>query len=140
MSSNGFVTFLDKIGAGAKKAFSFLVSKALPVAIEEAKKSEPFIDMFAPAFGPEFALVVNSIAATEAGWAMVNQEKGTGPQKLAEVLADVKDDLLPGLTQAGFSSAQAEAKVGEYVQAMVTIMNTFPVATAPAAKAAATKS
>ena len=135
MSSNAFVTFLDKIGAGAKKMFSVLVSKVLPVAITVAKEAEPFVDLAVPSLGPEFALVVNSVSATEAGWAMVNQETGTGAQKLAEVLADVKAELLPALTKAGLDTAAAEAKIAGYVQAVVTILNTFPVA--PAAAAAA---
>lgn len=129
---NGFETFLSKVGSEAKKVVSFLIHKALPVATEVAQEAEPLVALAEPAVSPEFNLVVDAAAATEASYAVVDQQNGTGAQKMAALLSAVKTQLLPKLTEAGLDSAAADAKVEEYVQAVVTILNTFP-ASAPAA-------
>ena len=80
------------------------------------------------------------VAATEASYAAVGNSSGTGPQKMAQVLALVSSQLLPKLTEAGVTNEEAQAKIQLYAQAVVTILNTFPVlqpAVAAAAPAAA---
>ena len=133
---NKFETFLSKVGTDAKKVVSFIINKALPVATDVAKEAEPVedlvLDKFFPGISAEFNIVVDAAASTEASYAVINQGTGTGSQKLAAVLAAVKAQLLPKLTAAGVESAAAEALIEKYVEAVVTVLNTFPVA-APAA-------
>ncbi len=126
---NKFETFLSKVGTKAKQVVSYIINTALPGATKVAQLAEPIVDLAEPSIGPEFNLVVNAAAATEAGWAIANQGTGTGPQKLAEVLATVKADLLPTLTATGLETTAAEAIIEKYVQAVVTILNTFPATT-----------
>lgn len=125
---NKFQTFLGKVGEVSKKVVSFIVNKALPVAVECAQVAEPIVDLAYPAIGPEFNHVVAAVAATEASWAALGQETGTGQQKMAEVLSSVEAKLLPTLTAEGLESAAAQASIQKYVEAVVTILNTFPVA------------
>ena len=129
---NKFQTFLDKVAAVAKNVGKFIVQKALPVAVEAAELAEPVIDLAFPALGPEFNIVVAAVAETEASWAVVGQEAGTGAQKMADVIEAVESKLLPTLTAQGLETAAAQAKIAGYAQAVVTILNTFPVPAKPA--------
>lgn len=137
---NKFETFLSKVGTEAKKVVSYIVNKALPVATTVAKDAEPLedliLDKFFPGISTEFNLVVNAAAATEASYAVIEQGSGTGAQKFAAVLASVQSQLLPQLLAAGLDTATANAMIEKYVQAVITILNTFPVATSTTATAA----
>jgi hypothetical protein len=62
---------------------------------------------------------------------VVGQETGTGAQKMADVISMVESKLLPTLTAQGLETAAAQAKIATYAQAVVTILNTFPVVTQP---------
>ena len=59
------------------------------------------MDLAFPAIGPEFNIVVSAVAQTEASWAVVGQETGTGAQKMADVISMVESKLLPTLTAQG---------------------------------------
>jgi len=129
--ANKFVAFLDKVASGAKGVGKFIAEKALPLAVEGAELVEPVVDLAFPAIGPEFNIVVSAVAQTEASWAVVGQETGTGAQKMADVISMVESKLLPTLTAQGMETAAAQAKIATYAQAVVTILNTFPVVTQP---------
>lgn len=129
---NKFETFLSAIGKKTVSVLKTILHTAVPMAVA----AEPFVAIADPQLGPEFALVTNAVAAAEAKFALSNAQTGTGAQKMAAVLDAVNTELLPKLTAAGLTPEQAQAKVQSYVEAAVTLLNTFPVQTAAAGASA----
>ena len=135
--ANKFETILSKIGKDAKSVVVDFFTKILPGAVKVAQEAEPLIDLAEPTLGPEFNVVTNAVAAAETAGALAAGTGVTSAQKMASVIAAVTPTLLPTLTAQGLASEEAATTIGNYAQAVVTVLNTFPVATAaaPAAKA-----
>lgn len=125
---NKFETALSKLGTEAKKVALFFFTKILPGAEKVAAEAEPLIDAAFSAIGPEFNIVLAAVAQAQAAGELAAEGAITGPAKLAAVIASVTPKLLPTLTAQGLESAAAEAEISKYAQAVVTVINTFPVA------------
>ncbi|PSH05137.1 MAG: hypothetical protein CXZ00_02990 [Acidobacteria bacterium] len=123
---NKIETFLSKIGKEIKRIANFAFTKILPVAAKVAVAAEPLVDVAFPQIGPEYNLVANNVLAIEQAAALLPSGM-TGEQKFAAVISAVSSKLLPGLEAAGLTTAEATAKLTTYVQAVVTILNTFAV-------------
>jgi hypothetical protein len=129
---NSFETFLSKAGSELKKIATYTVKKVLPTATKVAVEAEPVEDLALTAVGlgsyvTEFNAVAESCLAVEQAAAVLPSGM-SGEAKFAAVLADVKSTLLPKLEALGLTSEAAEAKLSGYVQAVVTVLNTFEAA------------
>ncbi len=127
-----FETALSKIGTEAKKVAICFFTKILPGAEKIAQEAEPIIDTAFPAIGPEFNIVLAAVAQAQAAGVLAAEGSITGIAKMSAVIAAVTPKLLPTLTAQGLESAAAQAQIEKYAEAVVTITNTFPVATAVA--------
>ncbi len=128
-----FDTILSKVGKDVKSVVTELFTKILPTAVKVAQESEPLVSVAAasfgvPSLGAEFTTVVNAVAAAETAGALAGATGATGEQKLAQVIASVTPALLPTLTAQGLETAAAQTTIEKYAQAVVTVLNTFPVA------------
>jgi hypothetical protein len=135
MAVNKFETFLSKLGKDTKTVVKDFFSKVLPEAVKVAQVAEPIVAIAAasagaPSLGLEFTTVVNAVASAEAAGNLAATATGTGPQKLAAVIAAVTPQLLPTLTGQGLTTDAAATAISTYAQAVVTVLNTFPVTTA----------
>jgi hypothetical protein len=118
----GLISFLDKVGADAKKDAVLVFGKILPVVAKAAQLSEPVIDLALPAVGPIYNEVVNAVVATEQGYAALNVQ-GTTEQKVAAVLSQVEQSLLPALQKAGLDPASANTVATNYINAIIAILS-----------------
>jgi hypothetical protein len=115
--SNRFISFLDKVGHVFKKGLDVI----LPVA-ETA--GEVGVRIFAPEVYPLFHQTVAAVVTAEQNAAAVGAEH-TGAQKLAAVVQIMGGLIKQGLVDAGKEAS--DAKVQEYISAVVTILRAFPV-------------
>lgn len=120
---NKFETFLSAVGKKTVSVLKAILKAAVPI----AQEAEPLIAIANPALGAEFALVTNAVASAETKFALSGAQTGTGAQKMAAVIDAVSSELLPKLTAVGLTPEQAQAKIQQYAEATVTILNTFPV-------------
>ncbi len=122
---NGFISFLDAVGADFKKAFSFIA----PI----ATAATPIVSLVGlatgnPALGTAYAAIdstiQNVVVLTEQKFAAMGQQSGTGPQKLAEAVSIVT----PAMTQIlGSLGVQTNSTlVTAWVNAVVALLNAYP--------------
>lgn len=126
---NKIETFLSKAGNEIKKIASYAVKKVLPVATGVAVKAEPVEDLVLTSVGlgsyvTEFNTVAESCLTVEQAAAVLPSGM-TGEAKFAAVLASVESTLLPKLDATGLTTEEANAKLKEYIEAVVTVLNTF---------------
>lgn len=122
-----FISVLDKIGHIFKDVFKV----ALPI----ATAAEPFLAIAFPGVSVLYNMTVSLVTAAESAAAAAGAQTGTGPQKLAIVLAA----LQPYATQeaAGLGiSPPTVAQTTAYVNAVVAGLNAFAALSAPPAPSA----
>jgi hypothetical protein len=111
-----FKSILSDIANGLKKVFSIVV--------EGAQVAEPIIDAAFPGIAALYNLTVSEVANAEAAAIAAGQQSGTGPQKLALVLAALESAFNQYAAQAGF--APTAAILENYVNAVVASLNAIP--------------
>jgi hypothetical protein len=115
--SNKVVTFLEAIG----KDFVKGLDAVLPYA---ATVGETAVGIFAPSLGPLFNTTVSAIVLAEQKYAALGKQKGTGAQKLADVLQISEPVIAQGL--AGRWQPNDTAAVTGYINSVVTVLNAAP--------------
>jgi hypothetical protein len=139
--ANKFETFLSKVGAEVKKIASYAVTKVLPEVTKIVVDAEPVEDVVLDLAGlssivPEFNTVASAALSVEQAAAILPAGM-TSAAKFAAVFAAVQADLLPKLEALGLTSEAATAKLNEYIQAVITTINTFSAATTTTSATAA---
>ena len=119
-----FKTILDDIGHGFVKVFE--------IAVEAAQVAEPLVDVILPGWSALFSGAVAEAAQVEALATAANKQSGTGPQKLALVVAAVTPSVLAYAEKNGLPTPTAE-QITAFVNAAVAALNALPAATTPAA-------
>jgi len=122
-----FLGVLESIGRDFKKGLLFALKYAVPV--------EKLVALLFPAAAPAAIgladatmLIQNAVFMVEQKYAAANMQKGTGPQKLAEVMQLAEPIVARLLTQAGI--AASTTYVQSLVSAVVAILNVQPMPTA----------
>jgi hypothetical protein len=129
-----FIGLLEAVGKGFEKGLQWAVTYAVPV--------EKLVAILFPAAAPvaagladATALVQSAVLLVEQKYAAAGTQKGTGPQKLADVMQLTGPVVTQLLNQAGVTANTAY--VQNLVSAVVAILNvqTMPTATATTAAA-----
>lgn len=108
----GFKSVMQWIGEEFQKALPWL------------QKGAAVLQVFDPAAGALFNSTVNIVATVEQKYAALGQQKGTGASKLADALQIGEPIIAQGLKIAG--KANDTAAVTNYINSVVTVMNTTP--------------
>jgi hypothetical protein len=95
------------------------------------KIGEEVVSMAIPALSPAFSLTAQAILTTEANFAAVGQQTGTGAQKLASVISSSGNLIAQALKDAGVSNVTQQT-VADYISAIVTLLNATPAPSAAA--------
>jgi hypothetical protein len=98
--------------------------KALPW----LQKGGALLQVFDPAAGALFNTTVNIVATVEQKYAALGKQSGTGAAKLADALLIGEPVIAQGLKLAG--KTNDTAAVTNYINSVVTVLNTTPVQTA----------
>jgi hypothetical protein len=127
--TNRVITFLEDIG----KDFQNGLAKLIPIVakgVTIAQEVAPYISAIDPAFGAVFQTSVAAISTIEQKFAAMNQQTGTGTQKLANAL----QILTPVVSQAFAAAGKPSdtATVTNYINAVVGLLNAIPASTTPA--------
>src|SRR5215831_9650619 len=109
-----FVSVMKHIGHDLKVGFEHV----LPIA---ATYGSAVVSTFFPGAGALFNGTVSAVLLAEQKYAALGKEK-MGPQKLADVMSLMEPIIANGLHDAGLDNSSA--KVIEYINAIVTILNT----------------
>lgn len=88
--------------------------------------------IFAPGAAPLLNLIINQVTTTEANYAAIGQQTGTGQQKLAAVMTTSGNLIQTMMKDLGIQNVTA-TKAQELVNAVVTILNNTPANPQPAA-------
>ena len=115
-----FTSILDDIGNGLKKFFSIAVKTAVAV--------EPIIDLAFPGIAGLYNATVNQVAAAEAAAIAAGAQTGTGPQKLALVVAAVTPYFEQYAAAQG-AAVPSATTIEAWVNAVVAGLNAIPSAT-----------
>ena len=116
-----FKTILDDIGNALKKAFS--------LGIEAAVVAEPIVDIAFPGIAALYNTTVGAVATAETGAIAAGAQTGTGPQKLAFVVASI-EQAFNAYAAANKLQTPTQAVIENYVNAVVASLNAIPAATA----------
>jgi len=116
-----FKSFLVAVGEDFKKALPWIAS------IGEAA-----VSAFLPAMSPLFNQTVNAVITAEQNAAALGTQSGSGPAKLAAVVALMGPLIAQGLKDAGKPNTATD--VENYINTIVEVLNTTPtpIATTPA--------
>ena len=114
-----FKSILSDIGNGLKKFFG--------IAVEAAQVATPFVDVAFPGIGPLYTATVAAAAQAEAAAVAAGQQNGTGPQKLAMVVAAVEKQFQDFASANGISSVTVKT-IENWVNAVVASLNAIPAA------------
>ena len=114
-----FKSILSDIGSGLKKFFG--------MAVEAAQVAAPFVDVAFPGIGTLYTATVAAAAQAEAAAVAAGQQNGTGPQKLAMVVAAVEKQFQDFASANGISSVTVKM-VENWVNAVVASLNAIPAA------------
>lgn len=121
-----FISVLDKIGTAFKDFFKV----ALPV----AEAAEPIIAVALPEISALYNMTVTLVSNAEGAAAAAGAQKGTGPQKLALVVASLQPFLAQQAAALGIA-VPTIAQTTAYINAIVASLNAFgaitPTATTP---------
>jgi hypothetical protein len=113
-------SILSDIGHGLKVFFTG--------AEKVAVAAEPFVDLAFPGIGGLYNATVNAVAAAESASVAAGAQSGTGPQKLAWVVAAIEKSY------ADFAAANKitydPSHVEAWANAVVASLNAIPPATA----------
>ena len=115
-----FISVLEKIGKEFAKGLTFAVSYAVPV--------EKLAALLFPSAAPELAgvvsattLIQNAVLMVEQKYTAAGVQKGTGTQKLAEVMQLAGDAVTSLLTASGIKADNDY--IQKLVSAVVSILN-----------------
>jgi hypothetical protein len=117
--ANKFLGFLEAVGRDLKKALPWIQTAG-----------EAAVQVFLPGASVLFNQTVNAVVTAEQSYAAIGQQGKTGVSKLAAVVQLMGPLIAQGLAGAG--KANDQAAVEAYINAIVLILNTTPVSTAPA--------
>jgi hypothetical protein len=115
-----FITVLEKIGKEFAKGLTWAVSYAVPA----EKLAALLFPSAAPALGTVVTattLIQNAVLLVEQKYAAAGTAKGTGTQKLAEVIQLAGDSVTSLLAAAGIKADTAY--IQKLVSAVVSILN-----------------
>lgn len=87
------------------------------------------LDTIAPGAAPLIKLIVSQVTTTEANFAAIGQQTGTGVQKLAAVMSTSGNLIQQMMKDFGIQNVSAQ-KAEDLISAIVTVLNATP-ATAP---------
>ena len=107
-----------------KKVFS---SQAFQTGVRVA---EGVVGIAVPALGPAFNLTANAVLQAEANFAAIGKASGTGPQKLAAVMA-TSGNLIQEVMKNSGAKDTSEQAVQNFISAVVTVLNATPAQTGP---------
>ncbi len=120
-----FIGVLETLGKDFAKGLKFALEYAVPV--------EKLVGLLFPAAGPAVAVVADvttliqsAVLIVEQKYAAAGTQSGTGPQKLAEVLALTESAVTSLLAQAGITANAGY--ITSLVNAVVAILNVQPAA------------
>lgn len=91
--------------------------------------------IFAPAAAPLLNLIIGQVTTTEANFASISQQNGTGVQKLAAVMSTSGNVIQTMMKDLGIQNVTAQ-KAEELISAVVTILNNIPANPQPASSPA----
>jgi hypothetical protein len=114
-----FTSILSDIGNALKKVFG--------IGIKVAEVAEPIIDIAFPGIAALYNLTVTAAANAETNAIAAGAQAGTGPQKLATVIAAITSDFEAYATAAGIPFTQAT--ITAWVNAVVATLNAIPTGT-----------
>ena len=114
-----FTSILSNIGKGLEKVFK--------VGVGTAVLAEPFVDIAFPGIGPLFNAVVSEVAKAESMAIVAGQQNGSGPQKLASVVAAVDAEFKEFASSNNLPAPTTE-QIQVAVNAVVAFLNSFPAA------------
>jgi hypothetical protein len=117
-------TILSDIGKG--------LAKFIGVAEKVAVIAEPFVDVAFPGIAPLYNLTVSSVGTAETSAIAAGAQSGTGPQKLALVVADIEASFNQYWTALGYTTPAPVATIENYVNAVVATLNAIPTPPTPA--------
>ena len=114
--SNKFVSFLETVGRD--------FARGLAAILPWAQAAEVAVSFFAPALGPLFNTTVSAVVLAEQKYTALGKQKGSGPEKLKDVLQIAEPVIAQGLADAGKSSDTAA--VTNYINGVVAVLNAAP--------------
>jgi|SRR5579862_6378695 len=115
--SNKFVSFLEAVGKDFKKGLDAILPYAKTT-------GEAAVAIFAPSLSSLFNQTVNAVVTAEQSAAAIGAQSGSGQQKLASVVQLMGPLIAQALADAG--KAHDDAAVQNYINAVVTVLNTTP--------------
>lgn len=113
----GFKSILSDIGNGLKKFFG--------VAETVAKDVEPIIDVAFPGIAGLYSATVTEVGNAETAAIAAGAQNGSGPQKLAAVVAAITPAFQQYAAQTGLQ-APTIATIENWVNAVVASLNAIP--------------
>ena len=122
--ANKFVSFLEAVGRDFKKALPWV-----------GTMGEAAVSAFFPGVSAIFDKTVNAVLTAEQAAAAVGKQTGSGVSKAAAVVQLMGPLIQQALADAG--KASDAAAVQNYINAVVTILNTTPATTTQQAQGAA---
>jgi hypothetical protein len=118
-----FTSILDDIGHGLKVFFT----DATKVAVA----AEPIVDMAFPGIASLYNLTVNAVSNAETAAIAASAQTGTGPQKLALVMAAIENDFAAYAKTTGIS--YNATTIQNWINAVVASLNAIPAASSASA-------
>lgn len=112
-----FISILDDVGSALKKFFG--------VEITVAQAAEPIVDLAFPGISVLYNATVNEVATAETAAIAAGVQTGSGPQKLALVVAAIEPTFNQYLQAQGLP-AQPTATIENWVNAVVAGLNAIP--------------
>lgn len=114
-----FKSILGDIGSVLKKVFSG--------AVTVATAAQPIVDVAYPGIASLYSATVAAAAQAEAAAVAAGQQSGSGPQKLALVVAAIEKEFNTFASSNGISNATTQT-VENWVNAVVASLNAIPAA------------
>lgn len=111
-----FHSILADIGNALKKVFS--------IGVKAAIVAEPIVNIAFPGISALYNLTVGAAANAEANAVVAGAQSGSGPQKLALVVASIEKDFAAYAQAAGIPYTQATIEA--WVTAVVSTLNAIP--------------
>lgn len=116
-----FKSILSDVGNGLKKFFG--------IAVGVAQLATPFVDVAFPGIGGLYTATVAAAAQAEAAAIAAGQQSGTGPQKLAMVVATIEKQFNDFAAANGIAEVTV-SMIEKWVNAVVASLNAIPSAKA----------
>ena len=111
-------SILSGIGNALKKIFG--------VAVTVAQAAEPIMDIAFPGIATLYNLTVSEVAKAEGLAVAAGAQTGSGPQKLAMVIASIEPVFAEYATTTGIPDAAQAAAIENWVNAVVASLNAIP--------------